>query len=131
MGNEVGSLLKWTLRIYGFIGVFYGLFFLLFPAGFMAFSGSEPVAFSWVRWPGGALVGFGLGCMLLSRNPAKQGLFVTTAGIFSSLIGLALLYNILAGEYTARFSSVLVPATINIVAAVLIWFGRFQSKDAL
>jgi hypothetical protein len=131
MGNEVGSLLKWSLRIYGTIGVIYGLIFLLFPAGFVAFSGSEPVAFSWVRWPGGALVGFGLGCALLSRNPSKQGLFVTTAGIFSSLVGLALLYNIVAGEYTSRFSSVLVPAVINLGAAILIWIGRAQNKDKL
>ena len=131
MGNEVNSLLKWALKIYGVIGVIYGAVFLLFPAGYIAFSGADPIAYVYLRWPGGALVAFGLGCILLSKNPARQGLFVTTVGMYSSLLGLALLYSLLAGEYTAHLRSVIIPIVINLVAAAFIWFGRSQNKEVL
>ena len=62
MRNEAGALLKWSLKIYGIIGVIYGAAFLLFPAGYVAFSGADPApAFVYLRWPGGTLVALGLG----------------------------------------------------------------------
>ena len=131
MGNETGSLLKWTLRIYGIIAIIYGAVFLFFPGEYISFSGADPVVYGLFRWPGGMLIGFGLGVFLLSRNPAKQGLFVTTAAMVASLIGLALFYTIFAGEYTQRVSGIFVGASINLVAGALLWFSRMQNKDAL
>ena len=132
MRNEVGSLLKWSLKIYGLIGVIYGLVFLLFPAGYIAFSGADPSpAYVYLRWPGGTLVAFGLGSILLSKNPARQGLFVTTAGMYSSLLGLALLYSLVAGEYTSHTRSMVIPIVINLVAAAFIWIGRSHNKEVL
>ena len=132
MGNDVGALLKWTLKIYGLIGVIYGAVFLLFPEGYLTFSGADPApAYVYLRWPGGTLVAFGLSCLLVSKNPARQGLFVTTAGMYSSLLGLALLYSLLAGEYTSHLRSMIIPIVINLVAAAFIWIGRSQNKEVL
>ncbi len=131
MGNEIGSLLKWTLRVYAIIGIVYGAIFLLIPGQYIAFSGAEPVAFGWLRWPGGMLAGFAFGVLLLSRNPFKQGLFVTTTALIASMIGLSLLYTMITGEYTMRFSSILVAATINLVCGTLMWVGLSQNREAL
>ena len=131
MGNETGSLLKWALKIYGIIGLIYGLVFLLIPGGYLAFSGADPIAYVYLRWPGGTLVALGLGTIMLSKNPARQGIYVTTVAMYSSLLGLALLYSLLAGEYTSRTTSMLIPIVINLVAATCIWIGRSQNKEVL
>lgn len=131
MTEEAGSLLKWSLRIYGIMGMIYGVVFLFFPGGYIAFSGSEPVAYVWMRWPGGMLIAYGMGIFLLSRRPAGQGLFVTTAASAASLMALALGYSMLVGEYTSRFSSILVATTINVVAAAFLWYAKGQSKEIL
>jgi len=125
------GILKWSLRIYGIIAVIYGLVFLLFPGGYIAFSGADPVAFGWLRWPGGTLLGLGVGTVLLSRDPSRQSLFVTTVAMVASLIGLALLYTLIAGEYTLRVQSLVIPIVLNLTAAGMLWWSRSRNKEAL
>jgi len=131
MAGEASALLKWTLKIYGTIGVVYGAVFFFVPGAYIAFSGADPVAYGWMRWPGGMLMAYGLGIVLISRKSEGQGLFVATAARAATLMGLALLYTMIAGEYTSRLSSVIVAMAINLVGAACLWYGRAQSREAL
>lgn len=131
MTNEEAKALVWVLRIYGAIGVIYGLFFLLLPGAYAEFAKMQAVDLAKIRYPGGVLIAIGYGALQASKNIEKQGIMVTTLAIASSLIGISLLYSHLVGEYSGATSAILPPAAINLLAGALLWGTRQKAKDIL
>lgn len=130
--NDRGTKnLIWVLRIYGAIGIVYGLVFLLYPGGYAEFAKMQAVDLAKIRYPGGILIAIGYGALQTSKNPEKQGIMVTTLAIAASLIGISLLYSHLVGEYTGSTSAIVPPAVINLLFGALLWGTRQQAKDVL
>ena len=132
MAKQKGAtMLKVMLVIYAIVVLVYGLSFLFIPGVLTDMAGGNPVDDSWLRWSGGVLVALGIGALLVLRNLAKQGVFVTTLALTCSLAGLALLYSWIVQEYTGATWFISVPTIIILALAVLLWWSRAQAKKIL
>lgn len=119
-----------VLRIAAIIAILYGLSFLLAPE--MQFQMSQDpsgIGAGWVRWAGGALIGFGVLQWLASADPAKQRPVVIGAIVTDALIALALLYSALSGEYQGVAWYIWVPILISaaFVAAFCWLAGKYKA----
>jgi hypothetical protein len=112
--------------------MFYGVSFLFFPGMLAAMSGSpEPLGLSWVRWSGGPLLALAVGSIFVYRNPAKQGIFVTTSMLSGLFVGLGLLYSKFFDHSTSFTWFHMTPCVVNFgIFALLLW-ARQGAKDIL
>ena len=124
------GLLNIALIFYIVIVLVYGVLFLFVPQLLAEASGGEPVASSWLRWPGGVLVALGIGAILVYRNPSKQDAFVVTIACGTLFSGLALLYALFF-EMTGEIWFTALPVIILFINSGLLWLGRNQAKDIL
>ncbi len=128
--NKKTKLLSAALIIYVVVVLVYGVLFLLVPQLLAEASGGEPVASSWLRWPGGVLIALGVGAVMVYRNPSKQDAFVMAIALGTLFAGLALLYALLF-EMTGDIWFTALPVIILLTSSVLLWLGRNQAKDVL
>ena len=128
--NKDTKILNVTLIIYTIVVFVYGILFLLVPQLMVKISGSEEVASSWLRWPGGVLIALGIGAIMVLRNPLKQYVFILTITLGTLLSGLALLYALLF-EMIGKAWFTALPAILLIILAALLWSGSRQAKDIL
>ncbi len=131
MDQQASMTLKAALVIGLIIEAVYGLVLFLIPAQFVAFTGGDPVASGWLRWPGGMLIAAAICTYLVLQSPKGQGIWVIFAGLAFLLVGLALLYSWLAGEYTVDTVHIAFPAILNLAVTVLIYLGWSTSKALL
>lgn len=124
------NLLNVALIIYIVVVIVYGVLFLLAPQLLVKASGSEQVASSWLRWPGGVLIALGVGAFMVYRNPLKQYVFILTIALGTLLSGLALLYALLFEMIGDTWFTAL-PVIILLILTALLWIGSMQAKDIL
>ena len=124
------TLLNVALIIYIIVVLVYGVLFLLVPQLLAEASGGEPVASSWLRWPGGVLIALGLGAILVYRNPLKQDAFVIAITLGCLFSGLALLYALFF-EMTGNIWFTALPVIVLLATALLLWLGRKQAIETL
>jgi hypothetical protein len=132
MANDNGTkTLKCVLVIYTIVVWVYGLWLFFIPGVMAKIAGGNPVDLGWLRWPGGILIAFGIGALLVRRNPAKQGIFVLTISLGTLLSGLALLYSWIVHEYSAGMWFIALSTIIILVLSGLLWWGRQKAKAIL
>ena len=129
--NNGTKTLKVVLVIYAIVSLVYGLGFFLIPGVLAKIAGGSPVDLGWLRWPGGILIALGIGTLLVSRDPAKQGVFVITVSLGTLLAGLGLLYSWIVHEYSAATWFIALPAIIVLVVSALLWWSRQKAKGIL
>jgi len=129
--NNGTKTLKVVLMIYAIVVLVYGLGFFLIPGVLVKISGASPVDLGWLRWPGGILISLGIGALLALRDPAKQGVFVTTISLGTLLSGLGLLYSWIVHEYSAATWFIALPTIIVLVVSALLWWSRQKAKGIL
>ena len=126
------SLLKVALIIFAFVTIVYGLCYVIIPQVLVETSGGDPVHPSWLRWPGCVLITLGIGAIIVSRNPAKQDIFVMVIALGTLLSGLALLYTLIfemQPQNAVWFTAM--PVIILLVNSALLWLGRKQAMEML
>jgi hypothetical protein len=116
------------LYIEAFVGVVYGLLFLLSPRWMFALSQDpgDPAAAGWVRWSGGLLIGVGVAAWLAAANPETQKPLVVGLVVATVLIALSLLYS-LFNEFGGAQWFLWAPILIN--AALAVALGWVASKQ--
>ena len=129
--NNATKTLNVVLVISAVVSLVYGLCYLLIPGVLAKISGGNPVDLGWLRWPGGILISLGIGALLVSRDPTKQGVFVTTISLGTLLTGLALLYSWILHEYSAATWFIALPTIIVLVVSALLWWSRQKAKGIL
>ena len=129
--NNSAKTLKVVLVIYAIVVLVYGLCFFFIPGVLVKISGAGPVDSGWLRWPGGILIAFGIGALLVRRNPAKQGIFVLTISLGTLLSGLALLYSWIVHEYTSGTWFIALATIVVLVVSALLWWSRQKAKAIL
>jgi len=122
-------MLKFALGYFAIMSIIYGIGLLFFTDKLVEMSGTPAFEPNWVRWPGAALAGLGIGALLALRNPGNQDGFVIAIALATLFIGLALLYQLLfdwQADYNVPFTAV--PCAINLAGSVLLWVGRARAK---
>ena len=117
------------LYIEAFVGVVYGLLFLLSPRWMFALSQDpgDPAAAGWVRWSGGLLIGVGVAAWLAAANPETQKPLVVGLVVAAALIALSLLYS-LVNEFGGAQWFLWAPILINAALAVALgWVATKQT----
>ena len=130
--NDTGTL-RFILIVGAIVSLIYGLVFLLVPESQFEISQDPgiPANPGWVRWAGGALIAFALGNWLVSRNPEKQGIYVTVIAVGTTLNALALLFSALSGEYQGVAWAIWLPIALTVVLAAGYWWLRSRYSDIL
>lgn len=132
MTEKKNQLLKISLVLYAIISLGYGVIYLFFPEFQIEMAGGEPIIAGWIRWFGGVLIALGLGSIMIYRNPAKQGIFVTSLCIGSFLVGLTNFYELIfQWDGTYNLLNTLIPAIVLIILAILFCISLRQSKEIL
>ena len=132
MSAKKNQLLKFSLVLSAIILLGYGVNFLFFPEAQIKMSGGEPIPFFWINWFGGVMLALGIGCILVLRNPVKQGIFVTTVCIGSIITALALYHQyIFLFDDSYNMLNALIPAIVLTVMAILTGLSLRQSKAIL
>jgi hypothetical protein len=132
MANDNGTKsLKVVLVIYTIVVWVYGLLLFFIPGVMAKIAGGNPVDSGWLRWPGGILIAFGIGALLVRRDPAKQGIFVLSISLGTLLSGLALLYSWIVHEYSAGMWFIALATIVVLVLSALLWWGRQKAKAIL
>ena len=132
MAEKKNQLLKITALLYAIIAFLYGLNYLFFPELQIKMSGTEPIHPAWIRWFGGAMIALGYGSFRIFRNPAKQGIFVTTLCLGTLLVGLGLLYDpIFNWDSSFNLLEQVIPAIVMIIISFLFWISLRKSKEIL
>ena len=132
MTEKKNQLLKISLVLSAIILLGYGVEYLFFPGVQIKMSGGEPIPFFWINWFGGALLALGVGCIMVYRNPVKQGIFVTTMCIAGIVTALALYHQVIfSWDNSYNMLNTLIPAIILTINSILIWLSLRQSKEIL
>ena len=129
--NDNVKVLKFSLIVFAVISLVYGLGFLFVPGLLVSLSGGNPVEFGWLRWPGGIIIALGIGCLMVSSKPEKQGIFVTTMALVTLFAGLGILYSWIMQEYSGATWFMALPTCLMLVLSALFWWGRGQAKGIL
>ena len=129
--NNAAKTLKVVLVIYAIVVLVYGLGFFFIPGVLAKISGADPVDLGWLRWPGGLLIAFGIGALLVRRDPTKQGVFVLTISLGTLLAGLGLLYSWIVHEYSAATWFIALATVVVLVVSALLWWSRQKAKAIL
>ncbi len=125
------KVLKVILIILAVTAFVYGFGFLFVPGLLVRLSEGNPVEFGWLRWSGGVLLALGIGCLMVSSKPEKQGIFVTSMALATLFAGLGNLYSWIMQEFSAATWFIASITCLLLVLSCLIWWGRGQAKDIL
>ena len=125
------KILKFTLIIFAVISLVYGFGFLFVPGILVKLSEGTPVDFGWLRWSGGVLLALGIGCLMVSSKPEKQGIFVTSMALATLFAGLGMLYSWIMHEYSGTTMFKALPTCLLLAVSCLLWWGRGQAKKIL
>ena len=132
MAEKKNQLLKISLVISAIILLGYGVEYLFFPGVQIKNTGGEPIQWFWINWFGAVMIPLGVGCILVIRNPAKQGIFVTTICIAGTVTALALFHQVIFfWDDSYNMLNTLIPAIVLAIMSILLWLGLRQSKDIL
>ncbi len=129
--NDNVKVLKVTLIVFAVILLVYGFGFLFVPDLLVKLSGGNPVEFGWLRWSGGVIMALGIGCLMVSSKPEKQGIFVTSMTLVSLFTGLGMLYSWIMQEFSAATWFIALPTCLALAISCLLWWGRGQAKGIL
>ena len=129
--NDDVKVLKFALIILAVIAFVYGFGFLFVPGILVKLSGGNPVDFGWLRWSGGIIIALGIGALMVSSKPEKQGIFVTSMALATLFAGLGDLYSCIMQEYSGATWFSVLPSCILLVLSGLLWWGRGQAKGIL
>ena len=129
--NDNVKVLKFTLIIFAVIAFVYGFGLLFVPGILTSLTEGKPVEFSWLRWSGGVIIGLGIGCLMVSSKPEKQGIFVTSMALATLFAGLGMLYSWIMQEYSGATWFIALPTCLLLVLSGLFWWGRGQAKGIL
>lgn len=125
------KILKFTLIIFAVISLVYGFGFLFVPGLLVKLSEGIPVDFGWLRWSGGVLLALGIGCLMASSKPEKQGIFVTSMALATLFAGLGMLYSWIMHEYSGTTMFKAFPTILLLAVSCLFWWGRGKAKGIL
>jgi len=126
------QLLKVSLVLFTVVVIVYGLIFFIIPDIYGKISGGDPVPSGYIRWHGGVLISFGIGAIMVLRNPVNQGIFVTTIAIGTLICGLTLLYSLsFENVGTGNPWSTACPAIVNLILSAMFWISLKQGKEIL
>jgi hypothetical protein len=132
MAEKKNQLLKISLVLSAIILLGYGVEYLFFPGIQIKMTGGEPIPWFWINWIGGVMLALGVGCILVYRNPVKQGIFVTTVLIGAVVTALALYHQVIFfWNDSYNMLNTLIPAIVLTVTAILLWLSLRQSKEIL
>ena len=132
MAEKKNQLLKISLVISAIILLGYGVEYLFFPGVQIKNTGGEPIQWFWINWFGAVMIPLGVGCILVIRNPAKQGIFVTTICIAGTVTALALFHQVIFfWDDSYNMLNTLIPAIVLAIMSILLWLGLRQSKEIL
>jgi len=129
--NDDVKVLKVTLIIFAVILLVYGFGFLFVPGILVKLSERNPIEFSWLRWSGGVIFALGIGCLMVSSKPEKQGIFVTSMALVALFAGLGMLYSWIMQEYSGATWFIALPTFLALALSGLLWWGRGQAKGVL
>jgi len=129
--NDDVKVLKVTLIIFAVILLVYGFGFFFVPSILLKLAGGNPVEFGWLRWSGGVIIALGIGCLMVSSKPEKQGIFVTSMTLVSLFVGLGMLYSWIMQEFSAATWFIALSTCLALVISGLLWWGRGQAKGIL
>ena len=129
--NDDVKVLKVALIILAVSAFVYGFGFLFVPGILVSLSGGNSVEFSWLRWSGGLIIGLGIGALMVSSKPEKQGIFVTSMALVALFTGLGMLYSWIMQEYSGATWFIALPTCLLLVLSCLLWWGRGQAKGIL
>jgi len=129
--NDNVKVLKVTLIIFAVIAFVYGFGHLFVPGILVSLSGGNPVDFGWLRWSGGMIIALGIGCLMVSSKPEKQGIFVTSMALATLFAGLGMLYTWIMQEYSGATWFMALPTCLLLVLSGLLWWGRGRAKGIL
>jgi hypothetical protein len=129
--NDDVKVLKVALIILAVSAFVYGFGFLFVPGMLVKLSGGNSVEFSWLRWSGGLIIGLGIGALMVSSKPEKQGIFVTSMALATLFAGLGNLYSWIMQEYSGATWFIALPTCLLLVLSCLLWWGRGQAKGIL
>lgn len=132
MAEKKNQLLKISLVLSTIVLLVYGVVYLFFPGFQIKMTGGEPIPWFWINWFGGLMLAVGVGCILVIRNPAKQGNLVTTVLIASTVTALALYHQVIfSWDDSYNMLNTLIPAIILTINSILLCLSLRQSKDIL
>jgi len=129
--NDDAKVLKVALIILAVIALVYGFGFLFLPGLLVSSSGGSSVDFGWLRWSGGVIMALGIGALMVSSKPEKQGIFVTSMALATLFAGLGHLYSWIMQEYSGATWFIALPTCLLLVLSGLLWWGRGQAKEIL
>lgn len=129
--NDDVKVLKVTLIIVAVSMFLYGFGFLFVPGLLVKLSEGNPVEFNWLRWMGGVVIALGIGALMVSSKPEKQGIFVTSMALATLFAGLGMLYSWIMQEYSGATWFTALPTCLLLVLSCLLWWGRGQAKGIL
>ena len=129
--NDDVKVLKVTLIIVAVSAFVYGFGFLFVPGLLVKLGGTNPVEFGWLRWTGGVVIALGIGCLMVSSKPEKQGIFVTSMALAALFAGLGNLYSWVMQEYSGAIWFTALPTCLLLVLSGLLWWGRGKAKGIL
>ncbi len=125
------KVLKVVLIIAAASAFVYGFGLLFVPSLLVKLGGTNPVEFGWLRWSGGVVIALGIGCLMVSSKPEKQGIFVTSMALAALFAGLGNLYSWIMQEYSGAIWFTALPTCLLLVLFGLLWWGRGQAKEIL
>ena len=132
MSEKKNQLLKISLVLSAIILLVYGVVYLFFPEFQIKMTGGEQIPWFWINWFGGLMLAIGVGCILVIRNPVKQGIFVTTMCIAGIVTALALYHQVIfSWDNSYNMLNTLIPAIILTINAILLLLSLRQSKEIL
>jgi hypothetical protein len=132
MSEKKNQLLKISLVLSAIILLGYGVQYLFLPGVQIKMMGGEPIPYGWINWFGAVMIPLGIGCILVIRNPVKQGIFVTTIFLGSIVTALALFHQVIfVWDDSYNMLNTLIPAIVLAVMAILLWLSLRRSKDIL
>jgi len=129
--NDDVKVLKVTLIIFAVILLVYGFGFLFVPGILVRLSERNPIEFSWLRWSGGVIFALGIGCLMVSSKPEKQGIFVTSMALVALFTGLGMLYSWIMQEYSGATWFIALPTFLALALSGLLWWARGKAKGIL
>jgi len=129
--NDDVKVLKVTLIIFAVVVFVWGFSFLFVPGILFKLIGGNPVEFGWLRWSGGVIIALGIGCLMVSSKPEKQGIFVTSMVLVTLFTGLGMLYSWIMQEFSAATWFIALSTCLAFVISGLLWWGRGQAKGIL
>ena len=132
MAEKKNQLLKISLVFSAIILLGYGVEYLFFPGVQIKSTGGEPIQWFWINWFGAVLIPLGIGCILVVRNPVKQGNFVTTICMCSIVTALALFHQVIFfWDDSYNMLNTLIPAIVLAIMGILLWLSIRRSKEIL